>query len=109
MTGKPSVSDKEEDTVELISTCLKKIGEMGAAVNLGPLVNTPFDEESQGFMMIVYYFSLPMDGLDTERQIYSNVEIVDDSIYHVTHLYPVNSSGDDIHFVLHPSDESVAI
>jgi len=35
---------------------------------------------------------------------------VDDSVFCVTHLpYPFTSSGDDIHFVFHPFDESVAI
>ena len=49
MTEKPSIllATKEEDMVELIYICLtKKSGRWGRAVNLGPLVNTPFDEES---------------------------------------------------------------
>ena len=77
MTGKPSIllAIKEEDTVELISTCLtKKIGEMGASRKSWAFVNTPFDEESPRIYDDSYYFSLPMDGLDTERQIYSNVK-----------------------------------
>ena len=88
----------------------KKSGRWGRAVNLGPLVNTAFDEESPRIYddSLLFFSSNGWPGYG-KADIFK-CKIVDDSIYHVTHLpYPVNSSGDDIHFVLHPFDESVAI
>ena len=51
----------------------KKSGKWGKAINLGPLVNTPFNEESPEFTMIVYFTFHPMDA-DMGRRIFLPVK-----------------------------------
>ena len=87
-----------------------KSGKWGKAINLGPLVNTPYKEESPRIYddSILYFSSNGFAGYG-KADIFK-CKIIKDSVYNVEHLpYPVNSSGDDTHFVLHPFDESIAI
>ena len=88
----------------------KNSGKWSKAINLGPLVNTPFDEESPRIYddSILYFSSSGWPGYG-KSDIYL-CKILNDSVFDVNHLpYPVNSSGDDIHFALHPFDESIGI
>ena len=88
----------------------KKSGRWSRAKNLGPLVNTPFNEESPRIYddSILFFSSNGWPGYG-KADIFK-CKIIDDSVSNIFHLpYPVNSSGDDIHFILHPFDESVAI
>ena len=106
------VSDKRKGYggTDIYMSHQKKSGRWGRAINLGPLVNTPFDEESPRIYddSVLFFSSNGWPGYG-KADIFK-CKIVGDSIHNVTHLpYPVNSSGDDIHFVLHPFDESVAI
>ena len=76
------VSDKEEDMVELIYIChTKKSGRWGRAINLGPLVNTPFDEESPRIYddSVLFFSSNGWPGYG-KADIFK-CKIIDDSIY----------------------------
>ena len=106
------VSDKRKSLggTDIYVAHKKKTGRWGKAINLGPLVNTPFNEESPRIYddSILYFSSNGWPGYG-KADIF-NCKIIDDSVFHVRHLpYPVNSSGDDIHFALHPFDESIGI
>ena len=73
-------------------------------------INTPYREESPRIYddSILYFSSNGFAGYG-KADIFK-CKISNDSIYDVEHLpYPINSAGDDIHFVLHPFDESIAI
>ena len=87
-----------------------KFGKWGKAINLGPLVNSPYKEESPRIYddSILYFSSNGFAGYG-KADIFK-CKITNDSVYNVKHLpYPINSAGDDIHFILHPFDESIAI
>ena len=106
------VSDKKNGygQTDIYVSHQKKSGKWGKAINLGPLVNTPYREESPRIYddSILYFSSNGFPGYG-KADIFK-CKISNDSIYNVEHLpYPVNSAGDDIHFVLHPFDESIAI
>ena len=89
----------------------KKItGKWSKAKNLGNLINTPFNEESPRIYddSVLYFSSNGWPGYG-KADIFK-CKIHDDSVFNIQHLpYPVNSSGDDIHFALHPFDESIGI
>ena len=80
------------------------------AKNLGPDINTQFDEGSPKIYddSILFFSSNGWPG-------YGNADIfkckiLEDSILNFQHLpYPINSNGDDIYFSLHPFDESIGV
>ena len=88
----------------------KESGLWGKAINLGPLINTPFNEATPKIYddSILFFSSNGFPGhgkLDVFK-----CKIINDSVFDVRHLhYPVNSPADDNHFILHPFDESIAI
>jgi len=88
----------------------KKSGDWGRAINLGPLVNTPFDEGTPKIYddSILFFSSNGFPGYG-KADIFK-CKIINDSVFDVKHLhYPINSPADDNHFILHPFDESIAI
>ena len=106
------VSDKKKGfgQTDIYMSHKTKSGKWGRAINLGPLVNSPYREESPRIYddSILYFSSNGFPGYGG-ADIFK-CKIIKDSIYDVKHLpYPINSNGDDIHFVLHPFDESIAI
>ena len=87
-----------------------KNGKWSKAKNLGNLINTTFNEESPRIYddSVLYFSSNGWPGYG-KADIFK-CKIHDDSVFNIQHLpYPVNSSGDDIHFALHPFDESIGI
>ena len=88
----------------------KESGLWGKAINLGPLINTPFNEATPKIYddSILFFSSNGFPGhgkLDVFK-----CKIIKDSVFDVKHLhYPVNSPADDSHFIIHPFDESIAI
>ena len=88
----------------------KANGNWSNATNLGASINTPFDEESPRIYddSILYFSSNGWPGYG-KSDIF-RCKILNDSISNFEHLpYPINSSGEDIHFSLHPFDESVGV
>ena len=76
-------------------------------INVGPSINT---EDNEMFPYVhedgTLYFASDGHAGYGKADIFK-CKITNDSVYNVKHLpYPINSSGDDIHFVLHPFDES---
>ena len=87
-----------------------KSGVWGKAINLGPLVNTPFNEGSPKIYddSILFFSSNGFPGYGKSDVF--KCKIIKDSVFDVKHLhYPINSSADDSHFIIHPFDESIAI
>lgn len=87
-----------------------KSGVWGKAINLGPLVNTPFNEGSPKIYddSILFFSSNGFPGYG-KADVFK-CKIIKDSVFDVKHLhYPVNSPADDSHFIIHPFDESIAI
>ena len=106
------VSDKKKGfgQTDIYTSHKTKSGKWGKAINLGPLVNSPYREESPRIYddSILYFSSNGFPGYG-KADIFK-CKIIKDSVYDVKLLpYPINSNGDDIHFVLHPFDESIAI
>tara|TARA_B100001287_G_scaffold149500_1_gene125873 strand:+ start:3217 stop:6507 length:3291 start_codon:yes stop_codon:yes gene_type:complete len=88
----------------------KASGGWSKAKNLGDKINTPFDEESPRIYddSILYFSSNGWPGYG-KSDIF-RCKILNDSISNFEHLpYPINSSGEDINFSLHPFDESVGV
>ena len=106
------VSDKRKGMgqTDIYVAHQKKSGAWGKAINLGPLVNTPFREESPKIYddSILYFSSNGFAGYG-KADVFK-CKILNDSVFEVRHLpYPVNSPADDLGFILHPFDESIAI
>lgn len=106
------VSDKRKGMgqTDIYVAHQKKSGTWGKAINLGPLVNTPFREGSPKIYddSILYFSSNGLAGYG-KADIFK-CKIINDSVFDVHHLsYPVNSPADDFSFTLHPFDESIAI
>lgn len=106
------VSDKRKGMgqTDIYVAHQKKTGGWGKAINLGPLINTPFREESPRIYddSILYFSSNGFPGYG-KADIFK-CKIINDSIFDVIHLpYPINSPADDLGFIIHPFDESVAI
>ena len=84
----------------------KESGLWGKAINLGPLINTPFISNSKIYDdSILFSNGFPGHGkLDVFK-----CKIINDSVFDVRHLhYPVNSP-ETTTISLHPFDESIAI
>ena len=82
----------------------------GKAINLGPLVNTQFNEGSPKIYddSILFFSSNGFPGYG-KADVFK-CKIIKDSVFDVKHLhYPINSPADDSHFIIHPFDESIAI
>ena len=106
------VSDKKKGygQTDIYMSHKSKSGKWGKAINLGPLVNSPYREESPRIYddSILYFSSNGFAGYG-KADIFK-CKIINDSVYNVKHLpYPINSPGDDIHFILHPFDESIGV
>ena len=87
-----------------------KSGVWGKAINLGPLVNTQFNEGSPKIYddSILFFSSNGFPGYG-KADVFK-CKIIKDSVFDVKHLhYPINSPADDSHFIIHPFDESIAI
>ncbi|MBM76927.1 MAG: hypothetical protein CL846_00440 [Crocinitomicaceae bacterium] len=85
-------------------------GKWGKPINLGVEINTSFDEESPKIYddSILYFASNGRPGYG-KADIYK-CKIINDSIFDVQILpHPINSEGDDLHFDLHPFDESLGL
>jgi outer membrane protein OmpA-like peptidoglycan-associated protein len=74
-------------------------GHWGKAINLGPSVNTKFDEDSPYINKDVLYFSSKghqgMGGYD----LFMSVNFFDEWLEPINFGYPINSAKDDFHFV----------
>jgi outer membrane protein OmpA-like peptidoglycan-associated protein/tetratricopeptide (TPR) repeat protein len=106
------VSDKRkgEGGTDLYVTHKNKSGRWGKAINLGADINTPFDEQSPKIYddSILYFASNGHAGYG-KADIYK-CKILGDSVYDIHILpYPINSEGDDLHFDIHPFDESIGL
>ena len=106
------VSDKRkgEGGTDIYVAHKNKAGKWGKAINLGDKINTPFDEESPKIYddSILYFTSNGHPGYG-KADIYK-CKILGDTVYDVHILpYPINSEGDDLHFDVHPFDESIGL
>ncbi len=106
------VSDKRkgEGGTDIYVAHKNKAGKWGKAINLGNELNTPFDEESPKIYddSILYFSSNGHPGYG-KADIYK-CKILGDTIYDLHILpYPINSEGDDLHFDMHPFDESIGL
>ena len=106
------VSDKRkgEGGTDIYVAHKNKAGKWGKAINLGDKINTPFDEESPKIYddSILYFASNGHAGYG-KADIYK-CKILGDTVYDVHILpYPINSEGDDLHFDVHPFDESIGL
>lgn len=106
------VSDKRkgEGGTDIYVTHKNKSGKWGRAINLGGNINTPFDEGSPKIYddSILFFASNGYAGYG-KADIYK-CKISNDSVYDIHILpYPINSEGDDLHFDIHPFDESIGL
>jgi outer membrane protein OmpA-like peptidoglycan-associated protein len=106
------ISDKKKGLggTDIYVAHKKSNGNWTKAKNLGPTINTTFDEESPRIYddSILYFSSNGWPGYG-KADIF-RCKIINDSIFNFEHLpYPINSSGEDIHFSLHPFDESIGV
>ena len=106
------VSDKNKGfgQTDIYVAHKNKSGSWGKAINLGPLVNTPYMEESPKIYddSILFFSSNGLPGYG-KSDIFK-CKVINDSVFDFKHLpFPINSSADDNHFSIHPFDESIGV
>ena len=106
------VSDKNKGfgQTDIYVAHKNKSGSWGKAINLGPLVNTPYMEESPKIYddSILFFSSNGVPGYG-KSDIFK-CKVINDSVFDLKHLpFPINSSADDNHFSIHPFDESIGV